>query len=166
MTAGASDSDRDLCLSAGMDDFLSKPVKPRDIDAMLGRWVRPGAVAASEPVLDEDVLLELRSLTPDGSLLADIVDTFLTEVPDHLVELGAAIASGDAAAVRQCAHGLRGESSAVGAVELARLCRMIEEQAIAGRTDGAPALVSSVESAFGRAAGELRAFVGTRAGAR
>ncbi len=168
MTAGASDSDRNMCLAAGMDDFLSKPVKPREIDAMLARWVvAPDADAdAGEPVLDHEVLEELRSLTPDGSLLADIVDTFLSSVPDHIVELDAAVAAGDAGAVRQCAHRLRGESSAVGAVELAALCRTLEEQSIAARLDDAPALASSIASAFERAGGDLRAFVGTKAGAR
>jgi signal transduction histidine kinase/CheY-like chemotaxis protein len=164
MTAGASDSDRDQCLSAGMDDFLSKPVKPREIDAMLARWVVAPEAVADEPALDHEVLEELRSLTPGGSLLADIVDTFLSAVPQHIVELQAAVAGGDAGAVRQCAHRLRGESGAVGAVELAALCRSLEEQSIATRLDGAPSLASSIASAFERAAGELRAVVGTSAG--
>jgi two-component system sensor histidine kinase/response regulator len=166
MTAGASDSDRNLCLSAGMDDFLSKPVKPREIDAMLARWVVAADVVADDLVLDHDVLEELRQLTPDGSLLADIVEVFLSSAPQHVLELQAAVAAGDAGAVRQCAHRLRGESAAVGAVELAALCRPLEEQAITGRLDGAPALASSIAAAFERAAGELRAFVGTKAGAR
>ncbi|HWI03026.1 MAG TPA: response regulator, partial [Acidimicrobiales bacterium] len=165
MTAGVSDSDRDLCLSAGMDDFLSKPVKPRDLGAMLARWVEPPAEARG-PVLDQEVLEELRSLTPDGSLLADIVDTYLGTVPDHIAELGDAVAAGDAGAVHQCAHRLRGESSAVGALELARLCRSLEEHSITGRLDGAPVLVSAIESAFARVAGQLRVCVGPKAGAR
>ncbi len=160
MTAGASDSDRDQCLSSGMDDFLSKPVKPRDIDAMLTRWVVARDAGTGEPALDHAVLEELRQLTPDGSLLADIVDTFLGTVPDHISQLEAAVAAGEAGAVRQCAHRLRGESSAVGAVELAALCKSLEEQTIAGRLDGAPALASSIASAFERVAGELRASVG------
>jgi HPt (histidine-containing phosphotransfer) domain-containing protein len=148
-----------------MDDFLSKPVKPREIEAMLTRWVS-GRPEVAAPALDREVLEELRSLSPDGSLLAEILDTYLSAVPAHLAELGAAVAGADAGAVRQCAHRLRGESSAVGAVELAALCRTLEEQAIAGRLADAPALASSIEEAFTRAAAELRAFVGTRAGAR
>ena len=165
MTAGASDSDRDLCLSAGMDDFLSKPVKPRDLGAMLARWVAPRA-EESGPVLDREVLEELRSLTPDGSLLADIVDTYLATVPDHIAELRDAVAAGDARAVQQCAHRLRGESSAVGALELARLCRSLEERSVIGHLDGAPVLASAIESAFARAAGQLRVYAGPKAGAR
>ena len=164
MTAGASDSDRDQCLSAGMDDFLSKPVKPRDIDAMLRRWVvARDADASAQPVLDREVLEELRQLTPDGSLLVDIVDTYLATVPDHISQLQAAVAAGDAGAVRQSAHRLKGESSAVGAIEVVALCRSLEEQSIAGRLDGAPALASSIVSAFERAAGELRVNVGAPA---
>jgi PAS domain S-box-containing protein len=164
MTAGASDSDRDQCLSAGMDDFLSKPVKPRDIDAMLARWVDAReAGTTGEPVLDRAVLDELRQLTPDGSLLADIVDAYLGTVPDHISQLKVAVAAGDAGAVRQSAHRLRGESSAVGAVEVAALCRSLEEQSLAGHLDGAPALAASIASAFERAAGELRVTVGAAA---
>jgi two-component system sensor histidine kinase/response regulator len=166
MTAGASESDRDQCLAAGMDDFLTKPVKPREIDAMLAKWVVPGAEPAPEPALDHEILEELRQLTPDGSLLAEVVETYLGAAPDHVAELMAAAAGGDPGPVRQCAHRLRGESSAIGAVEVASLCRTLEEQAVAGRVDGAPALASAIEAAFGRAAGELRNFMGQRAGAR
>ena len=97
-----------------------------------------------------------------------IVDTFLGAVPNHLLQLEAAVAAvaaGNAVTVRQCVHRLRGESSAVGAVELAALCRSLEEQSIAGDLDGAPALVTSIGAAFDCAAGELRQFVGTKAGA-
>jgi CheY-like chemotaxis protein/HPt (histidine-containing phosphotransfer) domain-containing protein len=166
MTAGASDSDRNLCLSAGMDDFLSKPVKPREIDAMLARWVVARDAVLGEPVLDHEVLQELRSLTPDGSLLAEVVETFLGGAPDHISQLEAAVVAGDPVAVRQCTHRLRGESSAVGAVELAALCRSLEDQSVAGHLDGAPALATSIGAAFERAAGELRAVAGTKAGAR
>jgi HPt (histidine-containing phosphotransfer) domain-containing protein len=133
---------------------------------MLARWVVARDAVAAEPALDLEVLEELRQLTPDGSLLGEIVDTFLATVPDHIVELQAAVGAGDAGAVRQCAHRLRGESSAIGAVELADLCRSLEEQILAGRLDGAPALATSIAAAFQRAAGHLRGFAGTKAGAR
>jgi HPt (histidine-containing phosphotransfer) domain-containing protein len=118
---------------------------------------------SAQPVLDREVLEELRQLTPDGSLLADIVDTYLATVPDHISQLQAAIAAGDAGAIRQSAHRLKGESSAVGAIEVVALCGSLEEQSIAGRLDGAPALASSIASAFERAAGELRVNVGAPA---
>ncbi len=165
MTAGASDSDRERCLAAGMDDFLSKPVKPRDIGNALARWVGSGHHAAAppaaapavvRPVLDHDLIAELRQLTPDGSLLAQLVDTFLDTGPDHVAELMASVAEGDPVKVRQSAHRLRGESAALGAVEVARLCGALEELAAGGRLDTAPALARAIESAYDRAAVELR----------
>jgi HPt (histidine-containing phosphotransfer) domain-containing protein len=164
MTAGASDSDRQRCLAAGMDDFLSKPVKPHDVGAVLARWVAEPAPASAEggempSVLDQELLDELRDLSPDGSLLVQIVDTFLATAPDHLAQLRAAVASRDAALTRQSAHRLRGESSALGAVDVARLCATLEESAADG-LERAPMLASAIESAFTRAARELRALVG------
>jgi len=167
MTAGASDSDRQRCLAAGMDDFLSKPVKPHDVGAVLARWVAGPAPAEAEDeadeeassVLDHDLIDELRDLAPDGSLLVQIVDTFLATAPEHVAELRAAASSGDAALVRQSAHRLRGESGALGAVEVARLCATLEESA-AESLDRAPMLASAIQSAFDRAAAELRVLAG------
>jgi PAS domain S-box-containing protein len=161
MTAGATETDRQRCLASGMDDFLSKPVKARELDATLTRWVA-GPVAASEgPVLDMELVEELRSLTPDGSLLVQIVDTFLLSAAEHVAELAAAVTGGDPTVVRQQAHRLKGESGAVGAVEVARLSMQLEEAALAGRLDGAPALASAVDAAFQRAAAALSETAGT-----
>ena len=88
--------------------------------------------------------------------------TFLRTAPDHVSELRAAVADGDTGRVRQSAHRLRGESSALGAVELAGLCATLEEMALAGRLDGAPATTAAVDVAFGRAAAALRATIGPR----
>jgi PAS domain S-box-containing protein len=164
MTAGASDADRDRCLGAGMDDFLTKPVKPREIGAALARWVGRGRVVVEDvgPVLDPDVVDELRQLTPDGSLFAQIVDTFLATAPDHLAELLAAVDAGDAATVRQAAHRLRGESSSLGAVELAARCTELEAVAVEDRLDGAASLGVRIDTELGRAAEALRAAVGPR----
>jgi HPt (histidine-containing phosphotransfer) domain-containing protein len=107
-------------------------------------------------VLDHELLAELRQLTPDGSLLAQIVDTFVDTAPDHVAELRAAVGAGDAARVRQSAHRLRGESAALGAVEVARLCASLEELSVEGQLDTAPALAAAIESACHRAAAELR----------
>ncbi len=164
-TAGASDSDRERCLAAGMDDFLPKPVRPIDIGTVLDRWVAgtdAGGVASpvgppdGRPVLDHELLAELRQLAPDGSLLAEIVDAFLDTGPGHLAKLVASVGDGDPTGARQAAHQLRGESAALGAVEVARLCRDLEEQAANRDLDAAPALVGAIKAAYARAGVELR----------
>ena len=177
MTAGATDTDRERCLAAGMDDFLTKPIKPSDVDGALTRWVGTGGVAghpAEKPdevpdarpggqVIDRGTVAELRALTPDGSLFVEVVDTFLRTGPDHVAELLAAVSNGDLAWARRSAHRLRGESSALGAIELSDLCTSLETRAEEGWGDGAPALASAIETAFDRAAAELGDIVGQSA---
>ena len=70
--------------------------------------------------------------------------------------LRSAVAAADPIVVRQSVHRLRGESAALGAVDVARLCGTLEDLSIEGTIDGAPALVAAIEAAFGRAAAALR----------
>ena len=113
-------------------------------------------------MLDRDVLEDLRELTPDGSLLVQIADTFVSTAPEHVAELRAAVATADADLVRQAAHRLRGAAGALGAVKVARLCTRLEEMSVQGRLDGAPAVASAIETALGRATADLPDTVGPR----
>ncbi len=89
MTASAMKGDRERCLEAGMDDYVSKPVTPEALEAVLRRWVGAAAAPAGEgggrrppwpaSLLDETIVGSLMSVDDDGSLMDEVVATFLQD---------------------------------------------------------------------------------------
>ncbi|MBA2561074.1 MAG: response regulator [Propionibacteriales bacterium] len=143
MTAGAMTGDRERCLAAGMDDYISKPFKPADLDAVLARWVcdasdsqaAPGASTLEVPgsattpeVLDRNRLAELREIGPaGGTFLAQMTEVFLTEAPATMASLGEAVNQGNGPAVSRAAHELRGAAGNLGAPGVVTLCAEFED---------------------------------------
>jgi polar amino acid transport system substrate-binding protein len=123
LTAHAMAGERDKVLSAGMDDYLSKPLKPHALEKMLERYTARGrdeeppsepSVVAAPPPPEEparapvELDLELERSPRLSSL-------FLARTPEILVELDAAVAAADATRIRDRAHKLKGSCLAVGA---------------------------------------------------
>jgi len=158
MTANALQGDRERCLEAGMDDYLSKPIRTEELAAALARFV-PAArddgqsLRDSGDVLDPAALAQLRETAGDASLLRELIDAFLQNAPRLLGEL-----SGDEAeVVRRAAHTLRSNASTFGATALAGLCQRLEDRARAGELDGAGELARQIESEYEHAAAALGA---------
>jgi len=161
MTADALQEDRERCLDAGMDDYLSKPIRLEELVAALRkcepRTAEPrkasgagiSAVAGRLSVLDVTSLEKLRvTFEGDEEGFGELLTTFLGEAQSLLAALRQAADARDALALRRAGHALKSPSATVGAAQLAALCRQLEELGAAGKTDGAAALVAQAEDAY------------------
>jgi two-component system, sensor histidine kinase and response regulator len=149
MTASAMEGDREKCIAMGMDDYVSKPLAPGDVMAVLERWVgRPGGV---EVVVDRTMLDDIgRRMGGDAgaALTNDLVSLFLRDTPVRIAAISSAVDAADPVALRGAAHALRGSTGALGAVRMAELCAALEEIGAAGSVDGAAPLAVALQKAF------------------
>lgn len=134
MTAGSQEEDRERCLAAGMDDYLSKPVNLNALDQTLARWV-PRSTPAREksPALDPARLATLRDLGPADDrqgLLPAAAEAFRQSISPTLALLQQAVDGGGGDALGQAAHKLKGAAGTIGATGAATLCQELEQLAL------------------------------------
>ena len=162
MTAGAMVGDEEKCLAAGMDAYVAKPVKAEALAAIVGRWVKahgsPGPTpAASSPgnsLLDGSTLAGLREL--GAAEFENLVRLFLKDGAARVAALREAAGEGDAHAVAELAHTLKGSSGTFGATALADICANLEATASSGDLATALRLIDTVGAGFDRASRALR----------
>jgi CheY-like chemotaxis protein len=126
LTAHSAAGERERCLAAGMDEFLTKPVRPEDLTAALERLVdEPSAV-------DRAALARLHDAVGNEQLVAQIVELFLTQAEGHVATIAKA---DDEATVTRTAHALKGSAATVGAVAVAQIAAELERTGDAGLAD-------------------------------
>ena len=187
MTANAMQGDRERCIAAGMNDYVSKPVRIEELTRALGespplrspqpegslsndveapsgstaQAIREPEAEAAEietPVLDLDVLKDLLSMLGDDfSSLAEIIDSFLEDAPLLLDELQQYVASSDAPGVRRIAHSLKSNGADFGAQAFSDLCAKVEELGSEGALDDAPGLVGEILDEYEKVEAALNA---------
>ena len=147
VTANAMEGDRERCLEAGMDDYLAKPIKRDRLAELLEKYLsaintkNTGEVAVTtdenttdqEPV-DLTILNELKELMEDD--FADLVNTYLSDAPQYLLQIHDAIKSSDSEVLRAAAHTLKSSSANMGALPLSALAKSLEMLGRQGTVSG------------------------------
>jgi len=168
ITANALQGDREACLAAGMDDYLSKPFSQQELAAVIGRWMAlplaasvhhedapprlpPETVAViRRDAINRVALDKIRALSRErgDALVQKVIAAYVDDTPRQLRQLHAAIDGFDTDNVRRIAHTLKSASANVGAEGLAALCKQLEHLGRAATTEGADAILADMEHAF------------------
>ncbi|MDX2493376.1 MAG: response regulator [Desulfuromusa sp.] len=169
LTANALSGDREKCIAAGMDDYISKPFDQKRIRKVLKRWLpdnlqivpeapprNENTPAIPEAGSDDDALIEykalasIRSLQSDGAedILTRIISLFLEDTPKQLVQLHQAIRDHDANAVCAIAHSLKSSSANLGVMGLSSLFREMEEKGRRKTLTGTTELYEQIKNEF------------------
>ena len=161
MTAHAMTGDRERCLAAGMDAYISKPLDARKLIELVEE-TQPGApVMAGKPEEDGfNMAQALEQMDGDRELFGEVVELFRREMPDMVQRIRDAIGKGDAMELEQAAHklkssvGIFGKSVAVGA------CQALEKMGQKQELTGAAEQLAELEQMMARLNAMLAEHVG------
>ncbi len=161
MTANALKGDREICIKAGMDDYITKPVTPAAISQVLENW---------SPEKQDENEIGIDSIQPektfreeklkkdfDGNLdtIRELISMFVATAEKNLDELSAAVSEKNSDRVKNIAHTLKGSALNIGAVSLPEACLRLEQLCTGGNLSNADIMLKVVKTEFARLTAHL-----------
>jgi len=165
MTASAMQGDREICLRAGMDDYISKPIMMDSLQRTIEKWATGNEIddesvviktqkASIPSVIDQAAIHNLEQINP--KLIGRMIHLFTAEeAPALLQNLRQAISNHDSKEVSYNAHTLKGSSNILGAKVLGKLCLEVELKGKNGDNEGLLELFTEIEHQYELACQEL-----------
>ncbi len=172
LTAHALSGERERCLSHGMSDYLTKPLRAHELFAAVEGWApsdteRPEPAPAPQIVaspVDVAAFREQMRLAGAEAAVDQILDTFLESTPQRIAAITGALVSGNATDIERAAHALKSAAGTIGAKSLAALLQQIEAAGNAGDVASARALQDRLEAESAAVIDQLTRPRGTSAG--
>jgi PAS domain S-box-containing protein len=170
MTAHVKAGDEQLCLDAGMDGYLSKPIRKELLAQAIDRISAARAAALSQPSAADppaspeeaapewDLGTAMEAVDGDEGLLRDVIGVFLEECPNLLRDLETAIRRHEAVGVQRGAHTIKGATRIFGSPRVAAVAIEMEQAGRDGRLADAEQLLPTLHAAVARLADSLRQF--------
>jgi HPt (histidine-containing phosphotransfer) domain-containing protein len=165
MTAHAMTGDEEKCIAAGMDFYLTKPIRTQELFAVLEEIGRKsGSNLGAQPLSESaatnviDLVGVLERLEGDRDLFEELAQVFKTECPKMVKEIRHAISTHDAANLEHQAHALKGSSANIGSSAVSQTAYEIEKVARSADMERASALLKVLEIEVDRLFCELETF--------
>ena len=168
MTANAMQGDREICLSAGMDDYISKPILIEEVQSVIEKWGKVSNSAnikitnkmkiEKEDLLDFNIIQGLKELgnDDDNSFLTEVIDLYLEQAPGLIMNMKKQFEGKNSLKMSQEAHALKGASLNIGAKKLSEICKNIELKGKADDLEGIPELIKELDEVYEISGVELK----------